>query len=48
MRLTYQKCMASQVFKEPKRFIYDNYQKIDTYTKSIENAIRIKQKGIVV
>ena len=36
--------MSSRVFKEPKRFIYDEYQKIDTYLKRLENSIKIKQK----
>ena len=44
MRLQYEKCMASQVFKEPKRFIYDEYQKLDTYLKRLDNSIKIKQK----
>lgn len=44
MRLQYEKCMSSRVFKEPKRFIYDDYQKLDTYLKKIENAIKLKQK----
>ncbi len=44
MRMQYEKCMSSRVFKEPKRFIYDEYQKIDTYLKRLENSIKIKQK----
>ena len=44
MRLQYQKCMSSRVFKEPKRFIYDDYQKLDTYLKKMESAIKIKSK----
>lgn len=44
MRLQYEKCIASQVFKEPKRFVYDNYQKLDVYLKRLDNSIRIKQK----
>lgn len=44
MRLKYEKCMSSRVFKEPKRFIYDDYQKLDTYLKRLDNAIKIKQK----
>lgn len=44
MRLKYEKCMSSRVFKEPKRFIYDNYQKIDVYLKSLEGSIKMKQK----
>ena len=45
MRMHYEKCMSSRVFKEPKRFIYDEYQKIDTYLKRLENSIKIRQKG---
>ncbi len=44
MRLKYEKCMSSRVFKEPKRFIYDNYQNIDVYMRKLENAIKLKQK----
>ena len=44
MRLQYEKCMSSRVFKEPKRFIYDDYQKLDTYLKKMESAIKIKHK----
>ena len=44
MRMQYEKCMSSRVFKEPKRFIYDEYQKIDTYLKRLENSIKIRQK----
>lgn len=44
MRLKYEKCMSSRVFKEPKRIIYDNYQKLDTYLKRLDNSIKIKQK----
>ena len=44
MRMQYEKCRSSRVFKEPKRFIYDEYQKIDTYLKRLENSIKLKQK----
>ena len=44
MRLKYEKCLSSRVFKEPKRFIYDNYQKIDVCLKGLESSIKIKQK----
>ena len=37
MNLRYQKCLSSRVFKEPKRFIYDNYQKIDNNLKKLES-----------
>lgn len=44
MRLRYEKCISSRVFKEPLRNINDNYLKIDTYIKRLENYIKTKQK----
>ena len=44
MKLRYEKCMSSRVFKEPLRNINDNYLKIDTYIKRLENCIKEKQK----
>lgn len=44
MKLRYEKCMSSRVFKEPLRNINDNYLKIDSYIKRLENAIMVKQK----
>lgn len=44
MKLRYEKCMSSIIFKEPLRNINDNYLKIDTYIKSLENIIKNKQK----
>ena len=44
MKLRYEKCMSSRVFKEPLRNINDNYLKIDTYIKRLENSIKTKQK----
>ena len=44
MKLRYEKCMSSRVFKEPLRNINDNYLKIDTYIKRLENIIKAKQK----
>ena len=44
MKLRYEKCMSSRVFKEPLRNINDNYLKIDTYVKRLENIIKSKQK----
>ena len=44
MHLRYEKCMSSVIFKEPKRIIYDNYLKVDTNIKKLENLIKIKQK----
>lgn len=44
MKLRYEKCMNSRVFKEPTRNINDNYLRIDNYIKRLENTIKIKQK----
>lgn len=44
MKLRYQKCISSRVFKEPKRNIEDNYIKLDKYLKSMETAVKNKQK----
>ena len=44
MKLRYEKCMSSRVFKEPLRNINDNYLKVDSYVKRLENTIRVKQK----
>ena len=44
MKLRYEKCMSSRVFKEPLRNINDNYLKIDSYIKRLENTIKAKQK----
>lgn len=44
MKLRYEKCMASSVFKEPLRQISDHYLKLDGYIKEIENQIKIKQE----
>ena len=44
MRLRYEKCMSSRVFKEPLRNINDNYLKVDTYIKRLENYMKAKQK----
>jgi exodeoxyribonuclease VII large subunit len=46
MRLRYEKCMASRVFKDPTRNIDDNYLKIDGYIKRLANSIQIKQKDL--
>lgn len=46
MKLRYDKCMSSTVFKEPTRRIQENYIKIDTFVKQLENKInRIKEKN---
>lgn len=44
MKLRYEKCMNSRVFKEPTRNINDNYLRVDNYIKRLENIIKIKQK----
>ena len=44
MRLRYEKCMSSVVFKEPTRKINDNYLKIDMHIKQLENLIKQKCK----
>ena len=46
MKLRYEKCMSSSVFKEPTRRINENYIKIDTYVKQLENLInKVKEKN---
>ena len=44
MKMRYQKCMASSIFKEPKRNIEEQYIKIDMYIKSMINEIQKKIK----
>ena len=44
MKLRYDKCMASSVFKDPYRKINDNYQVIDNLIKRMDSAIKIKQE----
>ena len=44
MKLRYEKCMSSSVFREPTRKINDNYIKLDTYIKQLENLIKTKQE----
>ena len=46
MKLRYDKCMSSSVFREPTRRIQENYIKIDSCVKQLENAInKIKEKN---
>ena len=46
MKLRYEKCMSSSVFREPTRRIQENYIKIDSYVKQLENVInKIKEKN---
>lgn len=42
MKLRYDKCMASVVFRDPLRKINDNYLRIDNYIKQLENLIKIR------
>lgn len=44
MNLRFEKCMTSKVFKEPTRDINDNYLKIDSYIKKLENIIKMRTK----
>lgn len=44
MRLRYQKCMASTVFKEPTRQIQDRYLRLDTLLRSLTTEINNKLK----
>lgn len=44
MKLRYEKAMSSSVFKEPLRKVNDNYLKIDSYFKQIENTMKVKQE----
>ena len=42
MRLRFEKCMQSRVFKNPTQIINDNFLKIDSYVKRMENSIERK------
>lgn len=44
MKLRYEKCISSFVFKEPTRRINEQYIKIDSYIKQLENLIKSKQE----
>lgn len=44
MKLRYEKCMSSFVFKEPIRRINENYIKLDSYIKQLENLINTKSE----
>lgn len=44
MKLGYEKCMSSFVFKEPTRRINENYIKLDSYIKQLENLINTKNE----
>ena len=42
MKMRYEKCMASSVFKEPTRKIQEQYLIVDQYIKKLENLIKTK------
>ena len=44
MKLRYDKCMASSVFKEPLRKVNDNYLLIDNFIKRLESLVKIEQE----
>ncbi len=48
MRLRYEKCMNSRVYREPLQKINENYQRIDGLMKELENSInkRVKDSKI--
>lgn len=43
MKMRYEKCMASSAFREPLRKINDNYLKVDSCIRELENKIKVKQ-----
>lgn len=43
MKLRYDKCMSSSIFKEPTRKINESYIKIDTQIKQLESIIKNRQ-----
>ena len=46
MKLRYDKCMSSCIFREPTRRIQENYIKIDSYVKTLEKLMnKIKEKN---
>ena len=44
MKLRYEKCMTSSIFKEPTRKINENYIKLDMYINNLLNIIKTKQE----
>ena len=44
MKLRYEKCMSSVVFREPLRKVNDNYLSIDNLLKRLEASVKIKQE----
>lgn len=43
MKMRYEKCKASSVFREPLRKVNDSYLKVDSYIKQLENKINAKK-----
>ncbi len=46
MKLRYEKCMASRIFKDPIKDINDKYLLLDSYTKNLENIMKNRFKDI--
>ena len=44
MRLRFEKCLNSRVYKEPLQKVNDYYMQIDKLIKSIENSSMMKMK----
>lgn len=44
MKMKYEKCMSSSVFKDPLKKVNDNYLKLDKNIKQLENLIKLKQE----
>lgn len=44
MRLRYEKCMNSRVFKDPLQKVNENYMLIDRFVKNVQNSIVTKYK----
>ena len=44
MKMRYEKCMSSSVFKDPLKKVNDNYLKLDKNIKQLENLIKQKQE----
>lgn len=44
MKMRYEKCMSSSVFKDPFKKVNDNYLKLDKNIKQLENLIKLKQE----
>lgn len=44
LRLRYEKCMKARIFAEPDYLIKENYLKVDSLMRRIENSINLKMK----